>query len=111
MATEEKTVEISLPQYELHSLGINKDNPGDFSNAPLDTTTHFRSDACDKGYVFILRKCENMHLVIPRQKKKNLYLIYSKQNIVNLDMVIQTLCLYLKTLIHTEHSLSEHHRR
>jgi len=35
------------------------------SDSPLSHTTYFRTERAKKGYVWLLRKCDNYHLIIP----------------------------------------------
>ena len=38
-------------------------------DSPLATTNYFRSDRANKGFILLLRKCDNYHLVVPESNE------------------------------------------
>lgn len=53
--------EVKLEAYDFHSFGV----CSHMKDSPLATTNYFRSDRADKGFIHLIRKCDNYHLLVP----------------------------------------------
>ena len=60
MSKNQKTVKKEA--YDFHAFDICVENMAD---SPLATTNYFRSDRAQKGFLHLLKKCSNYHLLVP----------------------------------------------
>lgn len=53
--------EVNQDRYDFHTFGI----CDEMADSPLATTNYFRTDRAKKGFILLLRKCDNYHLIVP----------------------------------------------
>ncbi len=59
----EKTV--SMEPYDFHSFGPMGATEEEQANSPLKTTSYFRTERAKAGFIWLVRKCDNYHLIVP----------------------------------------------
>lgn len=52
---------VKLEAYDYHAFG----ECAQMKDSPLASTNYFRSDRADKGFFWLIRKCDNYHLLVP----------------------------------------------
>ena len=58
---ERNEQEVKLEGYDFHTFDVCAENMAD---SPLARTNYFRSDRAQKGFLHLLKKCSNYHLIV-----------------------------------------------
>lgn len=56
---------VSMEPYDFHSFASIEGTEEEQSNSPLKSTSYFRSERAKAGFIWLVKKCDNYHLIIP----------------------------------------------
>jgi len=56
---------VAVEPYDFHSFGPMGATKEERANSPLKSTSYFRTGRAKNGFIWIVRKYDNYHLIIP----------------------------------------------
>lgn len=56
---------VSMESCDFHAFGPMGTTEEEQASSPLKSTSYFRTDRAKHGFIWIVRKCNNYHLIIP----------------------------------------------